>query len=274
MTIQQLKLKQIPICQILNIQADKKEFFICSPFRNEKTPSFKINTQKNIWYDHGSGEGGTNIDLIMKLKNCDTKTAIAYLKQSNNDFSFHLPINPQISQIEDEKPKIRKIQILQNQALTDYLKSRKINIDVAKQYLSEIYYTQKQKNYFAISFKNDKNGYEVRNPYFKGCIGHKSITTIKTQNSKVVSIFEGFMDFLSAITHYQKTPANNVIILNSLSMLKNLDLSDYAKICLYLDNDKAGKDAVNKLKSKYNNIIDFSNIYKNYKDFNDFLNKK
>jgi DNA primase len=39
-----------------------------SPFRpNERTPSFKIDPVKNLWFDFGSGEGGTIIDFVQKL---------------------------------------------------------------------------------------------------------------------------------------------------------------------------------------------------------------
>ena len=40
-----------------------------SPFRAETEPSFKVDYNKNLWYDHGSGEGGSIIDLVMNLDN-------------------------------------------------------------------------------------------------------------------------------------------------------------------------------------------------------------
>lgn len=41
-----------------------------SPFRNEKTPSFKVDYNTNLWHDFGSGEGGSIIDLVMKMHKC------------------------------------------------------------------------------------------------------------------------------------------------------------------------------------------------------------
>lgn len=38
-----------------------------SPLRQEKTASFHVNYTKNLWYDHGTGEGGDLIALAMKL---------------------------------------------------------------------------------------------------------------------------------------------------------------------------------------------------------------
>ena len=40
-----------------------------SPFRpDERTPSFKVDRQKNVWFDHGMGVGGTIIDLMVHLE--------------------------------------------------------------------------------------------------------------------------------------------------------------------------------------------------------------
>lgn len=49
--------------------------------RNEKTASFAINTEKNFWYDFGSGEGGDVIALVQKLDKCTFQEA---LKKLNN----------------------------------------------------------------------------------------------------------------------------------------------------------------------------------------------
>lgn len=50
--------------------------FYLSPFRAEHTPSFKVDYVQNLWYDFGSGEGGSIIDLVMRLENCDFMQAI------------------------------------------------------------------------------------------------------------------------------------------------------------------------------------------------------
>lgn len=42
-----------------------------SPLREEHTPSFKVDYVRNLWYDFGLGEGGSIIDLVMRLERCD-----------------------------------------------------------------------------------------------------------------------------------------------------------------------------------------------------------
>ncbi len=64
-----------------NIKGD--DYWYHSPFRDEKEPSFKINRNKNVWYDHGFGRGGKLIDFITEFYRCDTSEALQKL------FFFH-----------------------------------------------------------------------------------------------------------------------------------------------------------------------------------------
>jgi DNA primase len=53
-----------------------------SPFRSETAPSFKVDFRKNLWYDFGSGEGGTMVDLVMKINNCTFREAMKKLQET------------------------------------------------------------------------------------------------------------------------------------------------------------------------------------------------
>ena len=59
-----------------------------SPLREEHSPSFKVDYMQNLWYDFGLGTGGSIIDLIMRLEQCDAGEAMRRLfllaaRQSN-----------------------------------------------------------------------------------------------------------------------------------------------------------------------------------------------
>ncbi|MFR0764496.1 MAG: CHC2 zinc finger domain-containing protein [Alistipes communis] len=41
-----------------------------SPLREDRTPSMKVDYDKNLWIDYGAGEGGTLIDLVMRMERC------------------------------------------------------------------------------------------------------------------------------------------------------------------------------------------------------------
>ena len=52
-----------------------------SPLREDRNPSMKVDYDKNLWIDYGAGEGGTLIDLVMRMEWCDAGTAMRLLEQ-------------------------------------------------------------------------------------------------------------------------------------------------------------------------------------------------
>lgn len=250
-----------------------KDTWFLSPFRDEKTPSFKVDNTKNIWYDFGEGAGGTILDLVCKLHNCEAKQALQIL--SGNSFSFHKP-KKMISVTKSYT--ILKTQQVLNKNLKEYLKSRKLNISFVSKYCCEVHYNfGETKQYYAIGFKNDSNGYELRNKYFKGCLGKKDITTI-TYNTDSVCVFESWSDFISYLCLQENKIKESYIILNSTSMLNKAfeKMKNYNIVKVFFDNDNGGTKAFNKIKySDLDNVIDMRKHYENYKDLNEYLiNKK
>ena len=267
-----------------------------SPFRQEEKPSLKVDYNKNLWYDFGINQGGSIIDLVMKIHNYSLKETYDHLSNytfqninttphqynSNNadrSFSFHRD-SSSTSGIT-----LLGVKPLSHPKLLEYLQERKINTDIATKVCDEIHYQIKGRNYFAIGFKNDNSGYEIRNPYFKGCISPKSITYIKLHKEEdTCYLFEGFMDYLSFLSLQSKDDSfkycepQNSIILNSISNLsKSIPiLESHHKIQSFLDNDNAGQKVFDELKSKFGSrIVDASDSYSGHKDLNDYLcNKK
>jgi DNA primase len=279
MTIfQAKKISIISYFENLNINFKKQnnqDFWYLSPFHLEKTPSFKVDANKNLWYDHGIGEGGNILDLVMKINRCDVPGALRILEGlDSSSFSFS-PVAKSVAPDLEEKFKIVSIKDLQNPLLLNYLEKRKINIEIAKKFLVEIYFKKEEntKNLFALGFKNDKGGYETRNALFKGNIGGKSITTIKGVGNGKVAVFEWFMDFLSVLTKYNTTTiTDDVIVLNSLSMVDGVipALKVYKEVKLFLDNDKAGLNAKDGLVANLG-AVNYSHLYRDFKDANEWL---
>lgn len=247
----------------------------CSPFRQEQKPSFKVDRQNNIWYDFGTGTGGNILDLVMQLNRTGLTGALLLLQKpelSKQPFSFSE------QQFSDKKPfELKHLQPLQNRALIQYLESRGISQSKAVNYVQEAYYKVNEKQYFAIAFKNDRGGHELRNKYFKGSTSPKAPTTIKS-NSRALNIFEGFMDFLSALEYFNaRKPKYDTIVLNSVTNLEPVlkTLNDYRHINLFLDNDNSGQNAAETIKAAHPRIKDYSKIiYPDHNDFNDLLMHK
>ena len=89
------------------------------------------------------------------------------------------------------------------------------------------------KPYFALAFRNDSGGYELRNPLFKGSITSKDITHIRQQGDRVFRV-RGFMDYLSFLTIRNRKPGNtdcrqDYRILNSTA---NNGKAIYGLVCL------------------------------------------
>jgi len=243
-----------------------------SPTRSEKTPSFKVDLNKNLWYDFGTGEGGNLIDLVLKFSNCTLPEALAHIGSNSysvGDYRFD-PFD------ESGRIKIDRIQALANPALIHYLRSRRVSLTFALRFVKEAYYTVHGKQYFALAFANDKGGYELRNAYFKTGSSPKYFTTIRGKDNSKLNVFEGFMDFLSCCTFYRQVPSFRTIILNSLSFLPKIEaeLVGTYEVNLLLDNDQAGRTATQNLMTTYNHITDWAPVlYPDHKDFNEFLMK-
>ena len=151
-----------------------------------------------------------------------------------------------------------------------------ISLEIAAKWFKEIHYTYNEKRYFGVGFQNDLGGYITRNALMKhpNNIGIAGIMTIKSANTQSIAIFEGYFDYLSAMVYYgRNAPTNTVIILNSVSNLKQAFplILEATKINLFLDNDTAGRKAMEAIKATGKTVIDHSSIYANYNDFNEFL---
>lgn len=63
------------------IELTRKHNRLWGKLRDEKTASFSINLEKNLWYDFGSGKGGSVIDLVAEIEGISPTDAINKLAQ-------------------------------------------------------------------------------------------------------------------------------------------------------------------------------------------------
>lgn len=248
-----------------------------SPFRNERTASFKVNRQLNCWYDHGIGLGGNLVDFAVTFYQCSVREVVRIF---SDYLSFHQPTTHTALNISTVSR--RNIEIFSSGALTSpslirYIASRCVPEEIAAKYCQQVYYKVRERQYFALGLKNNSGGYELRNSFAKVASSPKDITTIQN-GASVVSVFEGMFDFLS----YKTIAANasetqeDYVILNSISFFgRSRDLLDrYEQVNLYLDRDAAGfkcSMAAREISEKYK---DGSLVYQGFKDLNEWLVSK
>ena len=252
-----------------------------SPLREETHPSFKVDTEKNLWIDYGEGRGGSIIDLCMRMEGCTLSEAIRRLGQNapdNGTYNFlndFVPNNPQPAMVVNGARRLIEISDTLPPHLQDYLtKERCIDLEKAMPFLKCISYEVRGRHYQAIGFANLSGGYELRDDKtFKGTIAPKDITPIFTDRTEPVCIFEGFMDFLSFLSMKEEI-TNHCLVMNSVSnvarTIRYLNDRHLTHIRAFLDNDEAGRRAVQDFIKAGFHVEDMNIHYKDFKDLNDF----
>jgi len=262
------------------VKVRHNDYWYLSPLREEKTASFKIDRRLNLWYDHGSGQGGDLIDFGTLYYKCSTGDLLSRL--SGHNFSFHPPnISPDITragekkEAEGSKIVILSSRELNDNALLDYLQSRCIPLEIADRFCKEVDFLLYGKQQKAVGFSNNSGGYELHSSSFKGSSSPKDITFIDNK-TEGIAVFEGFFNFLSfcTINRDKIAPLTNCLILNSLSFFEKSRslMEQYPKVYLMLDRDSSGRDCTLKaLQWNKNKYIDRSDFYYGPKDLNDWL---
>lgn len=248
-----------------------------SPLRQEHTPSFKVDTTLNCWYDFGLGRGGNIIDLAAELYQ---STDLRHILRCIAD-SYPVPSVPTVASSlapRQSAPSMEQFEVmpLEHRALVAYLQERGIPAHIAKAKCKEAHYSVNGKPYFAVAFENVSGGWELRNRYFKGCRGRKDISYLPWSRdgpSTECTVFEGFIDYLSALTLDIISGADAIILNSVVNVNKAVPyLKGYTAINCYLDNDNAGQTALAELTAIYGStVIDHSTLYSESNDLNDFL---
>jgi len=264
-----------------------KEHFYLSVLREERTASFCVDDKLGVWYDHGGAnpsgiKGGNVIDLALAywypMTFKDVLEKINELCQIDN-------FTAQPQQRDNLRPrKATKIpnyrisevkELGNNPAITTYLQSRGI-WPVAHDHLKEVYYyiedeKKLRKYFFSAGWQNENGGWEVNNPYFKGCLGHKGLTVINGDQNRL-AVFEGMLDYLSWKFEQQEN-GETVILLNGVTFIEAAikRAAVYEEKYIFFDNDEAGESASRTFLHAYPQSQNGATCYKGFKDYNQKL---
>ena len=253
----------------------------------ENTPSLCVNEELGVWYDHGTGKGGTVIEfgkaywqglpfpeVLDKIRQAASLEMGTFSQKSvpaaEGVRRPRVPVKIPHYLVQEVKD------LGHHPAITAYLQYRHI-WNAASNRLKEIYYyvedqKKNRKQFFAAGWQNENGGWEVRNKYFKGCLGRKGMSFMTTEGQKDLAVFEGYMNYLSWLTEHQDS-AKNILVLNSLSFLPAaMERSrHFDHVEVYFDHDPAGRQATIKLLEAPPRASDQSAIYLRYNDYNDKL---
>lgn len=254
-----------------------------SPLREETRPSFKVDTEKNLWIDYAEGRGGSIIDLCMRLEDYTLSETICRLGQNVSGNTAHsysspkneTPICPKQKEMASGTRRLISMSDTLPPHLQEYLtKERCIDLEKAAPFLNCISYEVRGRRYEAIGFANSSGGYELRdNHLFKGTVAPKDITPIFEDMEQPVCLFEGFMDFLSFLSMKGEV-SNQCLVMNSVSNVARsihyLNERNITSVRAFLDNDDAGRKAVQEFVNTGFKVEDMAVYYGDFKDLNDF----
>ncbi|NLL31063.1 MAG: DNA primase [Clostridiales bacterium] len=117
------------ISETVKLKRAGRNFTGLCPFHNEKTPSFSVSPEKQIYKCFGCGEAGNVITFIMKNRNMPFIEAVKYLADRVN---IHIDTNRR-----SEDPKAKKRNLLYN-----------VNVAAARFFYSNLKKSKVAKDYF------------------------------------------------------------------------------------------------------------------------------
>lgn len=132
------------IGEYIELKRAGRNFKGLSPFTAEKTPSFFVSPEKNIWHDFSSNKGGDIFSFIMEVEGLGFREALELLaRKANVDLSLyktdkHRDITKKkqrLFEINKWAAKFFQHQMINNRLAVEYIfKKRKINKNIAMRF--------------------------------------------------------------------------------------------------------------------------------------------
>ena len=145
------------VSKSVNLKKRGKEFVGLSPFKNEKTPSFTVNDEKEFYHCFSTGEHGNIFDFVMKTQNLKFGEAVKNLASlaGMQPYTFSKQDEERekkwetYSSIFSQYVDFYHEELLKNEScafVRDYLKNRSLNKDQVKKF--KIGYVPQYGGYF------------------------------------------------------------------------------------------------------------------------------
>jgi DNA primase len=128
------------VSQYVELKRAGRNFKGLSPFGNERSPSFMVSPEKQIWHDFSSGKGGNMFSFVMEMEGLDFKGALELLarkagvdlEQYRGRSSSNSKEKERLYEILDLATKFYQVQFSRNQTALQYvLKKRQFSKQTA-----------------------------------------------------------------------------------------------------------------------------------------------
>ncbi|MDQ5971975.1 MAG: primase [Patescibacteria group bacterium] len=135
---QRLSIEDV-IGQYVELKRAGRNFKGLSPFGNEKTASFMVSPEKQIWHDFSSGKGGNMFSFVMEMEGVDFKGALELLaRKAGVELTQYQrrpgegKVKQRLSEANELAAKFYQVHLSKNQDAIDYVfKKRKIDKNTA-----------------------------------------------------------------------------------------------------------------------------------------------
>nr|WP_277089770.1 toprim domain-containing protein [Alistipes sp.] len=157
---------------------------------------------------------------MMRLERCDSREAVRRLQNGEKRDAGSASLSPGVGErptAGGPLPVLRPAAVpalrilsdapLRHPALVGYLASRGIAQRIAAGYCREVRYEVNGRAFFAVGFRNDAGGWELRSERFKGGSSPKYITTLKGCNAINAANATSDVSAITAITDCPATGA-------------------------------------------------------------------
>ncbi|MCB9809883.1 DNA primase [Candidatus Peribacteria bacterium] len=114
------------------LQKRGRNYMCRSPFRNERTPSFSVSSDRQFWYDFGASEGGDVIRFIEKAENLSFLEAVELLA---DEAGMEMPKRSHKATPQQKDTKERLYQL--HQAANQYFLQQLQHSSTAQDYLTQ-----------------------------------------------------------------------------------------------------------------------------------------
>lgn len=162
------EIKQVPIVDflyILGIEPVKHKasgLWYHAPYRNDRNPSLRVSTDKNVWYDYGVARGGDIFNLAGEFINSNEFVAQAKFISETLGGSFPTSF-PHYQRIAEKAVKAKGNPFsdivekpLSHPALRQYLRERGISADVASRFCCQVEYRIQWQTVFCCRFQKQQ----------------------------------------------------------------------------------------------------------------------
>ena len=144
------------IGHFLTLKKEGSVYKCCSPFSNEKTPSFVVSPVKQIFMCFSTGLGGDGIKFVMQHKSVDFIEAIEIIARIHNIYLEKEEVTPEVQRKLDQKAEMYKLVDLASRSFANAYKE----LDAkhwAKQLISERQFNEKSVIDFQIGYSSNEN---------------------------------------------------------------------------------------------------------------------